>query len=234
MMIIDDDLMSREVLALLAVDAGFEADAYESGEAALQAFNASDSTIPDVVLADMQMPGISGNSLARLLRQACGTATRLFAISGSLAPADRTSAFDGFLLKPFSMDDVLAALDHSTSETPAPPAEISSVLNHKIFDAFAQSMSVEQLRKLYILSLDDADARIEVMRQALAANDTDAYCRAAHSIKGGCGLVGAAELADLASTMEESGPQAIDDVGPLEQFLSASARLRRILDALYK
>jgi hypothetical protein len=45
-------------------------------------------------------------------------------------------------------------------------------------------------------------------------------------------MVGAIELAKLAGAMEERGPQAVDDVDPLQQFLSASARLRRILDAL--
>lgn len=235
MTIIDDDLMSREVLTLLAAEAGFEVDAFETGESALEALGGSRSAIPDVVLADMQMPGIAGDSLARLLRAACGPATRLLAMSGTAVPADRISAFDGFLLKPFSMGDVLAALDRSAAPqaTPATPAEHSGILNRKVYDSLAKTMSAEQLRKLYKLSLDDADARIALMRKALAADDADAYRRAAHSIKGGCGMVGAVELAALAGAMEDTGPKAVDNSDPLEQFLSASAHLRRILDALY-
>jgi len=233
LMIVDDDVMTREVLALLAADAGFEADAFESGEFALEALDGSSTAIPEVILTDMQMPGVSGDSLARLLRVACGPATRIFAMSGTTVAADRTSAFDGFLLKPFSMEDVLAALDHAAA-IPASATEDSEILSRKIYDSLAKTMSAEQLRQLYKLSLDDADARIEVMRKALAADDPDAYRRAAHSIKGGCGMVGAVELAGLASEMEQFGPQTVDDIGPLEQFLSASARLRRILDALSK
>jgi HPt (histidine-containing phosphotransfer) domain-containing protein len=74
------------------------------------------------------------------------------------------------------------------------------------------------------------------MRAALDAGDDDAYKRAAHSIKGGCGMVGALELARLAAWMEEYGWQDVDGSVPpwqrLDDFLSASARLRRILDAL--
>ena len=236
MMIVDDDLMSREVLALLANEAGFDVEAFETGESALEAFDASASSIPDVILADMQMPGISGDSLARLLRVACGTSTRIFAMSGTAVAADQTGSFDGFLLKPFSMAEVVAALQRAekTEPTSAQPTDSSEILNRKIYDSLARSLPAEQLRKLYQLSLDDADARIGVMRQAIAADDHDTYRAAAHSIKGGCGMVGAIELAGMASAMEETGPQAVDNSGPLEQFLSASARLRRILDALQK
>jgi CheY-like chemotaxis protein len=233
-MIVDDDLMSREVLALLAAEVGFDVHAFETGESALEALDHSSAPIPHVVLADMQMPGVSGDSLARLIRSACGPATRIFAMSGTRVPPDRVGAFDGFLLKPFTMDDVQAALDHSPAPAAAEPVDDSSVLNRKVFDSFTLSLAPEQLRKLYNLSLDDADARIELMRKALLADDPETYRQAAHSIKGGCGMVGAVELANLASIMEESGPQAVDNSGPLEQFLAASARLRRILDALYR
>jgi len=234
LMIVDDDLMSREVLALLAAEAGFEVAAFDTGESALESLSASSATFPDAVLADMQMPGVSGDSFARLLRDACGTSTTLLAMSGSAVPPGSVAIFDGFLLKPFSMEQVYAALDgpavRLTSTTSA--AEHPDGLNRAIYDAFAQCMPVEQLGKLYAMSLDDADARIEVMRKAIADDDDDAYRRSAHSIKGGCGLVGAVELAQLASEMEEDGPQTVDNVDPLQQFLSASARLRRVLDAL--
>jgi HPt (histidine-containing phosphotransfer) domain-containing protein len=70
------------------------------------------------------------------------------------------------------------------------------------------------------------------MGAAVEADDQEAYRRAAHSIKGGCGMVGATELAKLAAAMEENGFSTVDNKGPLQQFLAASARLRRILDAL--
>jgi CheY-like chemotaxis protein len=235
-MIVDDDLMSREVLTLLAADAGFEVEAFETGEAALERLAEAAEATPDAILADMQMPGISGDSLARLMRHRCGSATKLFAMSGSAVPAEHIAAFDGFLLKPFSMDDVRVLLDGAEAASAATdtPAGDGEVLNQSIYESFAQSMPAEQLRKLYAMSLDDADARIGVMQKALDAGDADAYQRAAHSIKGGCGMVGAAELARLAAAMEDRGPQAVDKSVPLREFLAASARLRRILDALQR
>lgn len=232
--IIDDDLMSREVLTLLGADAGFDVVAFTTGEAALERFGASGEPFPDVVLADMQMPGVAGDELAQRLRNACGAATRLLAMSGSPVVPERIPSFNGFLLKPFSMNDVIAKLDQVEVVQPdaADSENYSGALRRSIYDSFAKGMPREQLRKLYAMSIDDADARIELMRKALEAEDADAYRREAHSIKGGCGLVGAVELAGLASAMEELGPQTVDNIGPLKQFLVASARLRRILDAL--
>lgn len=235
-MIVDDDMMSREVLALLAAEAEFDVVTFEDGESALESLTDPAATCPDIVLADMQMPGISGDSFARLLRSTCGPTTVLLAMSGTALPADRTSAFHGFLLKPFSMDDVRAAINHATPPPPtaSPAADYEGALNRAIYDSFAKGMPADQLQKLYALSLDDADSRIELMRQAVEVNDDDAYRRSAHSIKGGCGMVGAVELANLASKMEDFGISAVDNIDPLKQFLAASARLRRILDALRK
>lgn len=208
--------------------------AFTTGEAALERLGASGGLLPDVVLADMQMPGVSGEALAQRLRNACGAATTLLAMSGSPVAPERIPTFNGFLLKPFSMDDMIARIDQIELTHPeaADSENYSGALRRSIYDSFAKSMPSGQLRKLYAMSLDDADARIELMRTALEAEDADAYRREAHSIKGGCGLVGAVELADLASEMEELGPQTVDNIGPLKQFLAASARLRRILDAL--
>lgn len=230
-MIVDDDMMVREVLTLLAADAGFEVASFEDGESALESIAADDAACPSIVLVDMQMPGISGDSFARLLRKACGAATKVLAMSGTAVSADRTTAFDGFLLKPFSIDDVLAAPE-SAPQAAAPVAEADTALNRTIYDSFANGMPATQIKQLYAMSLDDADARIGLMDKAVDDDDQDAYRRAAHSIKGGCGMVGATELAKLASTMEEEGFSTVDNKGPLKQFLAASARLRRILDAL--
>ena len=78
-------------------------------------------------------------------------------------------------------------------------------------------------------------ASLATLAEARAAGDGAAYVREAHAIKGGCGMVGATELHSLADGMEASGiaPDGISSPGmdPLDGFLAATARLRRILDA---
>ena len=237
LMIVDDDALSREVVAVLAADSGFLVDAHESGDSALDALAACQVCRPDVILADLQMPGLCGEPLAQQLRAACGHETILLAMSGSSASYEMIRSFDAFVLKPFSMEEIWKALDRSH---PLPiPSTLNSpktslpleVLNLTTYTSLAEVMPREQLRGLYAMCLDDAVARIETMHQASLDRDLEAWTRAAHSIKGGCGMVGAEELAHIATEMEQTGLPVIGNIAPFDEFLAASNRLRRILDA---
>jgi HPt (histidine-containing phosphotransfer) domain-containing protein len=141
--------------------------------------------------------------------------------------------YDGFLTKPFSMDDLNALL---TASKPAAVAEkVPDALNETTFVSLKNSMGADQIMALYTLCLDDAVRRIGLMRQAWTADDEPMFVREAHAIKGGCGMVGATELYHLAAAMEEQGFQQDAEsgtvLGSLDGFVAASERLRRILNA---
>ena len=237
LMIVDDDALSREVVAVLAADSGFLVEAHESGDSALHALAACQVWRPDVILADLQMPGLCGEPLAQQLRAACGNETILLAMSGTSVPCEVVRSFNAFVLKPFSMEEIWTALDRSrplpsTSTFNSPKSNLPlEVLNLTTYTALAEVMPREQLRGLYAMCLDDAVARIETLRQASLVRDAEAWTRAAHSIKGGCGMVGAEELARMAAEMERTGLPVIGNIAPFDEFLAASSRLRRILDA---
>ena len=58
-LIVDDDALSREVLALLLQRAGYAVETADSGDDALLNLQAAHAR-PQVVLTDMQMPGHLG------------------------------------------------------------------------------------------------------------------------------------------------------------------------------
>jgi CheY-like chemotaxis protein len=108
-LVIDDDAMSRDLLCVLLEAEGYAVECAESGEAALTHLHQSGHA-PGLVLADAQMPGLTGAQLAGELRRACPPATLLLAMSGSRPPEQIIARFDGFLLKPFKMKDVASML----------------------------------------------------------------------------------------------------------------------------
>jgi CheY-like chemotaxis protein len=108
-LVADDDAMSRELLGVLLEAEGYVVESAETGDAAL-ALLCRKANLPDVILADLQMPGTTGCELADKLRSACGAETLLLAMSGSQPPETAVSRFDGFLLKPFKVREVAAAL----------------------------------------------------------------------------------------------------------------------------
>ncbi len=236
-MIVDDDALSREVVAVLAADCGFSVEVHESGDAALEALAARPACLPDVILADLQMPGLCGEPLAQRLRAACGSHTVLLAMSGASVSCETIRSFNAFVLKPFSMDEIWTVLDPSrslsaTATLNGSPTDLPlEVLNLTTYNSLAEVMPREQLQRLYAMCLDDAVARIETMREAILTRDLQAWTHAAHSIKGGCGMVGAEELARMAAEMERTGLSDVGSIASLDEFLAASSRLRRILDA---
>jgi CheY-like chemotaxis protein/HPt (histidine-containing phosphotransfer) domain-containing protein len=235
-LVVDDDVVSREVICLLLKGEGYEVESVESGDAALLRLETRTGSLPEIVLTDLQMPGVAGIELAGRLRGLCEAATALLAMSGSLPEEKTKKAFDGFLMKPFTMAAFAAAIAGCSAavaggEVPEKDAALDVVLNEAVYARFAASMRREKMDQLYALCLEDAERRAGRMRQAAGDGDDAMYRREAHAIKGGCGMVGAAELQKLATSMEERGLSDTNYLASLDEFTLAWKRLHRMLVA---
>src|SRR3954447_9215785 len=184
-LVVDDDDLSREVLALLLHSAGYAVDTVECGDNALVHLQTAQK-LPSVVLTDLQMPGITGNELALRLRDLCGPATILLAMSATAPDDESTQKFDGFLLKPFTIEAFTAAITKGFNLGTEFNGANATVLEEAVYSKLAESMRVHQLKQLYALCLADAERRLATMQQASSRNDNALYKREAHAIKGGC------------------------------------------------
>jgi CheY-like chemotaxis protein/HPt (histidine-containing phosphotransfer) domain-containing protein len=229
-LVVDDDALSREVLALLLHRAGYAVETADSGDAALLHLQKTHS-LPQVILTDLQMPGTIGQELVRGLRGQCGPATTLLAMSASVPDDELSREFDGFLQKPFTMEALAAAID---SRTPAAARASKNqsvvVLDEVVYRRLSESMRPSRLEQLYALCLTDAEARLAKMSQVASNGDEATYKKEAHAIKGSCGMVGATELQTLATFMEERGLRD-DHVASHNEFMLACERLRGMLIA---
>jgi CheY-like chemotaxis protein len=229
-LVVDDDAVSREVIALHLEAAGYAVETAESGDAALVRLRAAGSR-PAVVLTDLQMPGTAGAELGRRLREVCGAGTLLLAMSGSEPEEAVRREFDGFLSKPFAMEVLAVAIAGFAETADGVVGGDIPALNEGVYRKLAGAMRPERLEQLYALCLSDAETRILAMRRSASDGDNAAYRKEAHAIKGGCGMVGAAELQSLATSMEERGLGDANHVASFDEFMLACERLRRILVA---
>lgn len=232
-LVVDDDALSRDVLALLLDHAGYIVSTADSGDAAVRHISSMTGPLPQVVLADIQMPGTTGSALARALRDCCGPHMTLLAMSGSRPAEDMTRDFDGLLLKPFAMEELAAAIaasgSHAKTASEASHRNLT-LLDEVTYEKLAASMRAERLQQLYTLCLTDVEERITRMRQLASNNDDASFRKEAHAIKGGSGMVGAVELQTLAGVLEDKGIQA-NHVASLDELMISCDRLRRILMA---
>jgi HPt (histidine-containing phosphotransfer) domain-containing protein len=108
------------------------------------------------------------------------------------------------------------------------------VLNQEVYQRLAASMPAPQLCQMYTMCVNDVRTRIASMRRLAQAHDGAAFVREAHSIKGGCGMLGATELHRMATELEANGLQAaaaqgVQAVNSLDELTNACDRLERIL-----
>ncbi len=236
-LLIDDDELSREILELLLVEAGWEIVASGSGEEAVAGLRAG--VVPQVILADLKMPGLSGAELATALRGAWMEAPPvLLAMSASEPASGATEGYDGFLLKPFSVEQFAEAVQiaegdglsiAAAAETTVEPAT-AEVLNEAKLLQLRASFKPAQMDELFRFALTDAERQLETMQQARDAGDDELYRRCAHSMKGSFGMLGAPELWEMATAAERDGCSGVTQgVTFFELFLGALERLRHTL-----
>jgi len=253
-LLIDDDLVSREVTATVLTMNGYIVHTAEDGPAALVLLTAArgrsqaskadphrpEPLHPDVILMDSQMPGLSGTQLIAELR--ARSSARIYVVSGSNPPQELTAAADGFLLKPFSADAFRKLLDGGKPERAASPVNTDDlvlnapIVSPEILAQFRKLMSETAVRQVYQAVVTDLSRRIEAIAAAIARGDSAEVRRIGHAIKGGCGMAGALQVARLGALLESvncrSGDNQLDNSAALLNDLRAAThRLQNMLDA---
>ena len=243
-LLIDDDLVSREVTATVLTMNGYTVHTAEDGAAALVLLTAVEDwpqvLQPDVILMDSQMPGLSGTQLIGELR--ARSQARIYVVSGSNPPHQLTATADGFLLKPFSADAFRKLLEGGKPERGASRVYTGDldpnepVVSPEILAQFRKLMSETAVRQVYQAVVTDLGRRIEALAAAIARGDGAEVRRIGHAIKGGCGMAGALQVARLGALLEsgdnQSGDNQLDNSAALLSDLrSATQRLQNMLDA---
>ncbi|MBQ7624578.1 MAG: response regulator transcription factor [Clostridia bacterium] len=107
----DDDRNIRELMSTFLINAGFEAEAFPSGDALLNAFEKSR---PDLVILDIMMPGTDGLTVCSRLRQK-DASLPIIIVSARDDPYDRVTGLslgsDDYLVKPFLPLELVARVN---------------------------------------------------------------------------------------------------------------------------
>ena len=119
-LVIDDNLDCAHGLRLVLGTEGYEAEVAGGGA---QGLDRARELVPDIVLCDIEMPGIDGLQLARTMRaDPLLAGATLVALTGHGDP-DKISrvlaaGFDAHLIKPVFVEDLLEVLDRLASRRP--------------------------------------------------------------------------------------------------------------------
>ncbi len=225
----EDNITNQQVALGILRRFGLSADAVANGLEAVAAV----TTIPyDLVFMDVMMPEMNGLEATRRIRNFELAQERepgvpppripIVAMTANVMVGDREQCLDAgmddYVPKPVSpallatvLDRWLPAGEDATADSAAsvqppdpPPAEDGEEMVWDRAAMLARLMDDEELAGIILESfLGDLPRQIEMLRQALDADDMTVAVRQAHTIKGAAANVGGEQLRTEALTMEE-------------------------------
>lgn len=240
-LLIDDDMVTREVMATVLTMSGYPVHTAADGSAAL-ALLAGEGCVPAVILMDVQMPGLSGLPLIEQLRAL--SQARLYVISASSTPQAVLAAADGFLLKPFPPEALTRlieeqeALLHPAGEPGLDPTE--TIINLETLAQLREMMPDKAVRQIYEAIVADLGRRIAALTNAVAKSEWAETRRIGHAIKGGGAMAGAVQVARLGELIESGAletakvNQSDNSSVIIADLRAAASNLQRMLDAELK
>jgi CheY-like chemotaxis protein len=225
-LLIDDDLVSREVTATLLTLNGYTVHTAVDGAASLELL-AGGECRPDVILMDAQMPGLSGAELVAELR--ARSQARVYTISASKPSAELAASADGFLLKPFDAAALGKLIEgQSAAEVPSFLDPNGPAISAKVLGQFRRMMPEAAVRQIYEAVAADLARRIEKLEAAIAKGDAAEIRRIGHAIKGGSGMAGALQAAHIGALLEALPAEGVS-AGAKGNYLDNSVALLRDL-----
>ena len=239
-LLIDDDMVSREVMATMLTMSGYAVHTAQDGATALELL-ASPECKPGIILMDAQMPGLSGLALMKKLR--ARSQARIYVISGSGAPDEIVAKADGFLLKPFPPETLtrLIAEQEAQAHPPAAPGldPAEAIVNPETVAQLREMMPGAAVRQIFEAILADLSRRTSALKAAIANQDWAEARRIGHAIKGGSAMAGAVQLARLGAAIESGGlevtvNQPDNSTNILADLRAAQENLQRMLDVEFK
>ncbi|AWN53355.1 PAS domain-containing hybrid sensor histidine kinase/response regulator [Methylobacterium sp. 17Sr1-1] len=230
LLLVEDIEVNRELACLMLRKAGHSVDVATDG---FQAVRAAEAGTYDLVLMDVQMPGLDGTMATRLIRCLPGAAGRVpvVAMTANVLPDQvqsfRAAGMDDHLGKPFTPAELTALLARWLDRAPGPDAgtpEDEPALDRALYDGVCATLPPEAVRRLL-------GHLAEQVTGALAGEGADAEGRGrlrfeAHGLVSAAGMLGFAALSRACAEFESCTEDAVARDPAAFAMALARARVR--------
>jgi len=248
-LLVDDDDLSRRMMGLLLSEKGYN---YSTASNGLEAVEAVQSQLYDIVLMDLQMPVMDGFDATRKIREWEGGEKHIpiVALTAMLFENEIRKCLDAGMdecvAKPFDTDTLFQLIEtlvtkpkqlSSSKDLPATGnVEVSSVLD--IQEALPRFSKDIQVYKEFLQEfIDELPDKIKRLRKAYNSGDLKSLADSAHNLKGISASMGATQLSSLSQVLDQrstngdslSVQQALEEIE--EHVLELQSEAIRILNS---
>jgi PAS domain S-box-containing protein len=242
-LIVEDNAVNRAVSLRLLASLGHVGEVAATGAEALLCL---ERRAFDVVLMDVQMPGMDGHEATRRIAARFPRERRpwVVAMTASAFPGDRErcleAGMDDYVSKPVGLAELERALTRAGGGAPpeapraAAPDAPQAVDGTNLAVLRVGPDGDAAVAELIDLFLEDLDPSVAAIRAAIAQASAQRLVGSAHALKGSCGSLGAGALGKVVALLEAAGRAG--DLAAAERLLpdldQERARARAALLAL--
>lgn len=230
-LVVEDNAVNQQVATGLLGRLGHRADVANDGaEGVAMVLQGT----YDLVLMDVQMPGMDGLEATRIIRKWEGPQAKvpIVAMTANAMPGDREAflavGMDDYISKPVNrrlLEDILAKWVSRMDEATADRWPEEPLYDTQVRDALIQDLGEETYAELLAQLAEELSCQSEVIATALAAGDATTVAKAAHVIKGSAANLGLAALARIAATTEQQAKSGARDLAATVEKLKTVARV---------
>ncbi len=218
-LVADDNDINRRVVRKILERSGHQTVVVDDG---LQAMDAMESNVFDLVLMDVNMPGMNGLEATRLYRVAMPAKPRLPILAltaDATAETERNciqAGMDGCITKPITPARLIARIDAMFQEDQPPARDhgVALIADHPRFPNAIPALDPAVLAELRVLGgsgfvdellhgfINDAHGLIERIDSAIDASDMTGFRFELHAMCSAAANIGAASLRDAAASRD--------------------------------
>jgi two-component system, sensor histidine kinase and response regulator len=210
----EDNLINQQLAVRFLEKQGHRVTVVGDGREAVAAWQAQPF---DMVLMDVQMPemdGFEATAAIRAAEQGTGRHTTIVALTAHALRGDEqrclNAGMDGYLSKPIRSQDLAAAIARLAPPPPSSdslPAAGEPQAEEEVYGLGKALQAAEEdhelLQKMAECFEHQAPVLLEQIRLALQEGNPDAVRRAAHTLKGSAGSLGAKRAWSAAEALEQ-------------------------------
>jgi two-component system KDP operon response regulator KdpE len=140
--VVDDETQISRVLKTTLNSQGYEVKTASNGEAG---FDAISDWLPDLLITDLSMPGMSGIELCRAVRERSNIPIIVLSVRGEEKTKIEAldAGADDYVTKPFSVNELLARVRANLRRVVANDEEVSAPIEEGVFYISAEARQVK-------------------------------------------------------------------------------------------
>jgi len=238
--LIDDDQTLLEMTTTVLLSAGFEVHSFNDPVKAVESFRKG---CADLLITDIQMPGMVGFEVVELIREKNGGEIKAIAISGSERDERAYAGFTAFIQKPFNPQTFIKLVSlqlcdsqkgrKEEAEALVSPNNHQNEYNLEQIAAFADG-DAESLKQILVSFINTGKQNAVLLRQYLIDENDRAISDLSHKMLPLYRQLEANEIVELLSNLEHKDPEQIFNRQDYSNGKSALDKICSLLDTIQK